>query len=141
MARDEQKDVWYEDGLRFECTRCGACCGGEPGYVWVTDEEIAAMAEHLGIPVERFTRDYCRRAFWRISLRERRNGDCAMLTEEGCAVYPVRPEQCRTWPFWPDNIIRRGRWIEVRERCPGAGRGKLYSRDRIDRIADGDEDV
>ena len=27
---------WYRDGLRFECTRCGACCTGAPGYVWVT---------------------------------------------------------------------------------------------------------
>ena len=39
-------DPWYRDGLAFTCTRCGACCTGAPGYVWVDADEIAALAEH-----------------------------------------------------------------------------------------------
>src|SRR5207248_8895996 len=34
---------WYQDGLAFTCTRCGKCCTGEPGFVWVTDDELAAI--------------------------------------------------------------------------------------------------
>ena len=47
----KQKDrkVWYERGFRFECTRCGACCRGEEGYVWVTDADIKRMARALGM--------------------------------------------------------------------------------------------
>src|SRR2546428_221024 len=44
-------DPWYQDGLRFRCTRCGNCCTGAPGFVWVNDEEIAAIADYLGQPL------------------------------------------------------------------------------------------
>ena len=40
------KTPWFKDGLRFECTQCGDCCTGSPGYVWVNDEEISALAEY-----------------------------------------------------------------------------------------------
>lgn len=33
---------WYAPGLSFTCTQCGNCCTGEPGVVWVSDEEIHA---------------------------------------------------------------------------------------------------
>ena len=39
---------WYADGLHFECTQCGNCCSGPPGYVWVTKQDIKAIARHLG---------------------------------------------------------------------------------------------
>lgn len=45
-------DVWYEDGLRFECTRCGKCCSGFPGFVWVNNEELQAIADARGEPLE-----------------------------------------------------------------------------------------
>ena len=32
----QPSDAWYaEEGLAFECTGCGDCCTGAPGYVWV----------------------------------------------------------------------------------------------------------
>ncbi|WP_296458322.1 hypothetical protein [Rubinisphaera sp.] len=43
---------WYKDGLKFECTQCGNCCTGGPGAVWVSEEEIQAIAEYLEKPVE-----------------------------------------------------------------------------------------
>ena len=38
---------WYADGLRFECSRCGNCCTGEPGLVRMTDDEVRTMARHV----------------------------------------------------------------------------------------------
>lgn len=40
-------EPWYADGLRFECTRCGHCCTGEPGTVRVYEEEIGTLASFL----------------------------------------------------------------------------------------------
>ena len=45
---------WYHEGLRFECTGCGDCCTGAPGYVWLTEEEIRALAEAGGATPEQF---------------------------------------------------------------------------------------
>jgi Fe-S-cluster containining protein len=127
-------DVWYDAGLRFGCTGCRQCCTGEPGYVWVTKVEIGRLADFLDIPLEEFTRTYCRRVFLSISLRERPNGDCVLLGPSGCLAYPARPSQCRTFPFWKSNLGSRRRWDAVKRRCPGLNRGRLYSRDEIEHI-------
>ena len=133
--------VWYEGGLQFGCRRCNACCGGAPGYVWVDDDEIARMAVHLAMSVAEFTARYCRRVWWRVSLKEMDNGDCVFVSPDGCRVYPVRPVQCRSFPFWPDMVDSRQVWEAQRGRCPGVGRGRLYSRQEIDQIGRGERDT
>ena len=42
----------------------------------------------------------------RKSLVEFPNGDCVFFHGESrtCQVYPVRPRQCRTWPFWNSDL-------------------------------------
>jgi Fe-S-cluster containining protein len=126
--------VWYADGLRFGCTRCRQCCTGEPGYVWLTRVEMDRIATFLDMALEEFSRRYCRRVFLSISLRERENGDCVLLGPDGCSVYPVRPSQCRTFPFWKSNLGSRRRWEAAGQRCPGVDRGRLYTVDEIERI-------
>ena len=99
---------WYAEGLRFACTRCGNCCTGQSGFVWVNDEEVRAIAEFRGEPVEEVLGLFTRREGARRSLKERANGDCVFWDREaGCTVYSVRPRQCRTWPFWECNTDRK----------------------------------
>lgn len=125
---------WYAQGLRFECTQCGNCCSGEPGHVWVTDEEIANMASALEMEVEAFRDKFVRSVGSRLSLVEYPDGDCILLDPEtrGCLVYTARPTQCRTWPFWSSNLKSERTWKETCQACPGAGVGKLYSLDEIE---------
>ncbi len=127
-------DRWYRDGLRFTCTECGACCSGEPGYVWVNKQEAQDIAEFMDMDVEEFRDRFVRREGNRYSLIEYSDGDCIFLDPKtrGCSVYPARPIQCRTWPFWPSNLTSRKAWEETCRECPGAGQGKLYSIDQID---------
>ena len=131
---------WYAAGLAFECTRCGRCCAGpNEGYVWVTDDEIAAIAEFLGTSGEELRRVYARRVDGRYSLIERQdNHDCIFLEQasaEGaaraCRIYPVRPRQCRNWPFWPGNLLRPEDWSRAAGRCPGVNRGGKISPEQI----------
>jgi len=132
-----EPDVWYAAGLRFECTQCNQCCTGAPGYVWVSKGEIARIAAFVGMSPRELTRRYCRNVWWSVSLKERPNGDCVFLTPQGCSIYPVRPAQCRTFPFWPHNLSSPDAWKAVAERCPGVGRGRLYTRREIEAIAEG----
>ncbi len=123
---------WYGDGLAFDCTRCGDCCTGAPGYVWVTPEEIARLAEFRGEPIEAFSRAFLRQVGPRYSLIEKPGGDCIFWDKQaGCTVYPARPVQCRTWPFWEENVETPEDWREVQGRCPGAGRGRVYGVEEI----------
>ena len=127
-------EPWFQDGLRFKCTRCGACCTGPPGYVWVNDKEIAAIAEYRGELVEETTERHTRPANNGRSLREKANGDCVFYDKEvGCTVYPVRPRQCRTWPFWESNVVTPDAWERTCDICPGSGKGELISAEEITR--------
>jgi Fe-S-cluster containining protein len=131
MARTDEP--WYHDGLRFACIRCGACCTGAPGFVWVERDEMARLAEFRGEPIEQFTRRYVRRIGDRYSLIERPGGDCVFWDRgAGCTVYPARPIQCQTWPFWPENLATPQAWQRVQRVCPGAGRGRWFSVEQIE---------
>jgi Fe-S-cluster containining protein len=126
-------EPWYADGLRFTCTGCGNCCTGGPGYVWVNQAEIDALAARLGIAVGEFERKYVRQVGIRRTLAELKNYDCVFLDAKTrhCTVYEDRPRQCRTWPFWDSNLASPEAWQRTCEACPGSGRGKLYSLETI----------
>ena len=133
MSHDEA-DVWFEDGLRFTCTRCGNCCTGEPGFVWVNDDELAAIAEHRGQALREVVALHTKQGPRGRTLREKANGDCVFYEAgRGCTVYPVRPRQCRTWPFWESNLASRAAWDRMKRSCPGAGQGELFSAEEITR--------
>ncbi len=132
MSTKETESPWYRDGLAFACTRCGACCTGAPGYVWVTPEEIERLATYRGQTVDEFSAKFVRRVGDRYSLIEKPGGDCIFWDKSaGCTVYPARPVQCQTWPFWPENVEMPEDWEHVRSVCPGSGRGRVYSVDEI----------
>ncbi|MDR2762188.1 MAG: YkgJ family cysteine cluster protein [Planctomycetaceae bacterium] len=138
-----KKSLWYSEGLQFECQACGSCCGGGPGFVWVTQDEIDQIAVKFGIESELFEKLFV----WTIcegelkgrrSLKEYPNGDCVLLDEttRTCKFYEVRPIQCRTWPFWAQNIVRKDFWDAISKRCPGCNRGRLYSLEEIEERRD-----
>ncbi|MGR3973330.1 MAG: YkgJ family cysteine cluster protein [Candidatus Rhabdochlamydia sp.] len=112
--------TWYKKGLHFECTGCGQCCSKEPGYVWISPEEIQEMAKYLHLSEEEFRQNYTRSVFGRISLNEdRRNYDCVFLKNNQCQIYPVRPKQCKTFPWWNENLESPEHWKEASRRCEG----------------------
>ena len=124
---------WYSEGLRFACTRCGHCCGGGPGTIRVSDEEISDLAAHTHESIESFRVKYTRRIRGGdISLKEKRNLDCIFYDRsEGCTVYAMRPRQCRTWPFWSSVVHSPETWEEASRTCPGMDSGPLRASDAI----------
>ena len=111
---------WFQEGLRFKFTGCGQCCTGSPGYVWVSEEEIAALAKHLNMTEEKFVKLYTRRVGNRLSLKEHpKTFDCVFLKDKKCLVYTDRPQQCRTYPWWPENLSSEDSWKEEGVRCEG----------------------
>jgi len=140
----KQKPKWYVNGLAFECIECGKCCAGpEEGYVWITDSEITALAESLGLSEDETRAKYIRKIGRRQSLVEQKeSNDCVFLTVDGvhgkgCSIYQARPVQCRTWPFWRSNLTTPADWSIAGMRCAGINRGKLFSQEEIESRANG----
>jgi len=158
---ETRTEPWYAEGLKFTCTQCGNCCTGGPGYVWISNIEIERLAQFLHLSPQETVERYCRKVDGKFTLKERRmpdgNYDCIFLREqeghaagkqldagEGvplrrkiCSIYAVRPLQCRTWPFWAENLADPKIWERSAKRCHGMNRGaRVFGREEIEALRD-----
>ncbi len=146
--------------LRFECTKCGACCRDENLLVTVTGGDIVRIAAVLGlspnemlksldfyvvsndesIPVglERFPSVATESGLSYIALKKMENGECVFLKEHLCMIHPVRPVVCRSFPFVFDDSDGQRAWglSAKKEICPGLGTGPQVSEIEIAELAD-----
>lgn len=126
----------HETTLRFQCTACGACCtGGDDSGVFMSDAEAERIRAALGVSPAWFRRRYVRRVAdgeWEARLGA--DGACPFLAGgRRCAVYALRPGQCRSYPFWPEILASRGAWRREARRCEGIGRGPALDVQTIER--------
>jgi len=125
---------FYAGGLQFECTGCGECCrsrGGRPSWVYVTIEERRRLAQHLALSTSEFTQKYCEKTHGFFHLRNP-SADCVFLKGARCTVYAARPGQCRTFPFWRENMSREVWEGAVARECEGVGRGRVWTKAEIE---------
>jgi Fe-S-cluster containining protein len=121
------KPAWWRDGVRFACQGSGRCCvsRGAYGYVYLTLEDRRRLAKALGLTIRQFTRAHCVRTDGLFHLRDD-GPECVFLEGSRCGVYEARPTQCRTWPFWPENMTPK-RWTAIAAFCPGVGKGTVIA--------------
>ncbi len=130
------KDSFYSPGLQFECTLCSRCCRFEPGYVFISRNDLDRLASYLSINRGNFVKKYCRKinlgfkAY--LSLKEKKNYDCIFWEGYGCSIYEARPLQCRSYPFWRNHLVDARSWNLLQNECPGINRGVRYSMEYID---------
>jgi Fe-S-cluster containining protein len=127
---DYPRTYFFDNGILFGCQRCGACCCGAPGTVYLARHEVAAVARHLAMEVERFIARFLFPFRDSYSVREHSDGRC-LFYDKGCLIYPVRPFQCRSYPFWLEFLRSVENWSAAAAECPGIGQGKRFSRDEI----------
>lgn len=122
--------VWWRDGVDFKCTGCGKCCMNE-GEVWLDIDEFHDLAEYLNLTfsatidkyVENIQSNWVKLKSQDIPLTSTLTSSpslissssntavqqtslvsqCIFLAEDRktCSIYPARPAQCRTYPYWP----------------------------------------
>jgi len=132
--------------MRFECQEscAGRCCklswGGDRSYIFLTKSDMIRLGFFLGAksPTEfasfgrftstRFTRGETSQ--WFLKTNEK---GCVFLKDGKCGVYQARPLQCRSFPFWPENMAA-DRWSKLKEICPGIDEGEVREGKDITRI-------
>ena len=111
--------------LRFACQPgCTKCCNVR-GFVYITENDLQRMANYIGVTLKEFEKAYVIRFKHVLRLRKPKTSQCHFLTEKGCSVHPVKPVQCRLYPFWPELVENRANWQAERAMCPGIGKGEL----------------
>lgn len=133
------KPFFESHALHFSCTRCGRCCA-TPGdyFVFLTGDEAERIRVHRGLSSAWFRRRYLRRLEdGRLVLVSGASDRCIFLDAQArCGIYPVRPLQCRTYPFWPELVGNRRAWHGEKRRCEGIDRGDAVPVGEIRRAVD-----
>jgi Fe-S-cluster containining protein len=104
----------------FRCRRSGTCCAIPGGIVRVSAGESAAIAAFLGLEEPAFRTRFLQPDGER--LRDGLGNRCVFLLdgpEAACGIYAVRPERCRTFPFWEELLHDPELLACVRRTCPG----------------------
>jgi len=119
IIRQPGFDYGFDPGA---CSACGGgCCRGKAGRVWIGEQDVRNIGEFLDLNRVDFILRFTHRTDNRLSLRELYGDDgyaCVFFDTTGkkCTIYPVRPEQCRRFPFW--EYFRTCR-EELAGECPG----------------------
>ncbi|MFH0724941.1 MAG: YkgJ family cysteine cluster protein [Pseudomonadota bacterium] len=101
----------------FECQQCGECCNGYGG-TYVTETDIAAIADYIGVPREGFVSTYCRISGNKLVLAQGENGYC-IFWKKLCGIHPVKPRMCREWPYIKSVLKAPENWRMMASCCPG----------------------
>ena len=127
----------YQKGINFKCQGSANCCvsRGSYGFVYLSNIDLKKLARFFSISINTFKFMYCDKTNGFIHLKEKnKNGDCLLLKDKKCSVYAARPIQCKTWPFWPENMNSKSWNQNVVNFCPGIGKGNLISSNTIEKL-------
>ena len=135
------KELFYKNGLAFQCQRCSACCRHEPGFVFLSQVDLDALCKETKLEEDEFIAVYGRWVPWEgeleiLSLKEKANNDCIFWGDEGCAEYASRPYQCSSYPFWGSILRDKKTWEDCARDCPGIGKGAIIAGDVIESLLD-----
>lgn len=118
---DEKLDTVVHEIARsvsaeIDCTACANCC--RTMRIGLEPEDIARLADHLGISAEQFESRYI--ADEGREGKELKQIPCPFLDGRLCAVYEDRPEACREFPRLDkeDTLSRSMGLIENAYVCP-----------------------
>ena len=117
------KKWWEKESLRFECqSDCFKCCE-KPGIVYFDKKSIENASKITKLSPAQFRKEFLKRndGQWVHEVEDR--NPCAFLTPEGCSIHFGKPIQCRSYPFWSENMTSKAMWKLVGGFCPGIGSG------------------
>ena len=127
-----------EKGIRFERQGSGNCCvsRGTYGFVYLSKIDLQRFSKYFKLSLNAFKKKYCQitDGFIHLAEKEELKGNCVFLKDKMCTVYKSRPSQCRTWPFWNENMNSKVWNKDISVNCPGVGKGKIISQRKINKL-------
>jgi len=127
-------DKSFQKGIKFKCQGSSNCCvsHGKNGFVYLNNNDAKKIAKFMNEDITDFINKYCDRTDGYLHLKEiYKNGDCRFLKNKRCSIYRYRPTQCRSWPFWKENMNAKEWNNNIVNFCPGIGKGKRINFSKI----------
>ena len=126
LTADTPRDPWYKGQvILFDCHGCAKCCKRK-GMIYFSQEDIRNASQYLEMTVDDFEKMYILRtkdvAYIYVSGNAR---PCPFLNKANkCRIHDAKPQQCRSYPFWPNIMESKQKLNTERIHCKGIGNGR-----------------
>ncbi len=121
----------YPFAVRFQCVKCGICCGDtkeKTRHILLLTAEAAQIAAATSQPISEFTVDIKDKAPYRYEMKKAKDGKCVFLENNCCTIYALRPLICRFYPF-ELKIADSGKYTFLyTSECSGINKGPTLSK-------------
>lgn len=101
----------------FTCRMCGDCCRGYGG-TYLSENDITAISEYVGMEPAQFVETCCRMSGGRPVLAQSGSGYC-LFWDRVCTIHAVKPSMCRSWPYIRSVLADVANWHSMASCCPG----------------------
>lgn len=116
------KKILNQNYFSFECTKCGKCCFG-PGKVYFAKKDLKLIQNYFKIQDqdwENFKKKFIDLEENQLYIHQPKD-KCFFLNKNNqCSIYPIRPLQCKSFPFWPSNFSCIQNLQNLIRECPGS---------------------
>ena len=128
----------YPVALRFECTKCGICCGDtkeKTRHILLLGAEAEQIATATSQEIQRVAEKIEGKAPYIYEMKKTLGkGKCVFLSKNRCTIYPLRPLICRFYPFELKTAANREYKFSCTNECPGIGKGKTLNKDYFEKL-------
>jgi len=121
----------YPTAVRFQCIKCGICCGDtkeKNRCILLLRAEADQIAKATLQPIPKFAVKIEDKAPYSYEMKKRENGKCVFLENNRCKIYSLRPLICRFYPFELKISHSKKPTFLYTEECPGINKGQLLSK-------------
>ena len=95
-------DFTYPSNLRFECNKCGLCCGNtrqKTRRILLLRSEAQQIVTETSCSISNFCIEIFDKSPYCYEMKKSEDGKCFFLKENQCTIYPLRPLICMFYPF------------------------------------------
>jgi Fe-S-cluster containining protein len=127
----------YPAELRFQCTKCGLCCGDtqeKSRHILLLTAEAEQIATATSHPIPQFAVKIEGNAPYTYEMKKTpQNGKCVFLAKNRCTIYQIRPLICRFYPFELKSTNQKYQFLPTSE-CPSIGKGKTLRKEYFKKL-------
>ena len=128
----------YPTKLRFQCTKCGICCGDtqeKTRHILLLSSEAEQIATATSQPIAKFAMKIDGKAPYSYEMKKTlENGKCVFLAKNRCTIYSLRPLICRFYPFELKMATNRKYSFLYTNECPSIGKGKTLNKNYFEKL-------
>jgi len=128
----------YPSNLRFDCNRCGLCCGDteqKTRHILLLKSEAQQIATEKSNSIANFCTEIADKSPYSYEMKKSVEGKCVFLKENQCAIYPLRPLICMFYPF--QLTFDKDRNVHVFDftiECPLINHGRTLCEEDFERL-------